>query len=266
MHTKRLFLGFLLLICTTIGITTLTANPRTNAQESLPVTIEPTLQAQLEATSQARIAEWEKTYKVRPIEALNSAYLIAADATVNPLIAAETLETQFGTRAVHSWDDFLALNDEKPFEAVFIHVSMADQVDSEWLSHAYRNEVFITGFNLREKQLAALIGDHCRKLPEQELLDFGDSDTAIHFIYSPKIHAIVDGEISVEVAQGATRDTIKAHLDEVELETCGKVDQKITEGYSIGFNTGVWRGRIITSDDIIKMMQQMTLIVPIEAD
>jgi hypothetical protein len=79
---------------------------------------------------------------------------------------------------VHTWEQFLALDNQQPFNIILIHHSMLQQVDLDWMSAAYRS-----GIDVRRSELGQLVGDRCLGKAERELLDHVDH-TFLYFTYN----------------------------------------------------------------------------------
>jgi hypothetical protein len=89
-------------------------------------------------------------------------YLIAegavgADNQFNP----ENLWKYGNITAAYTWDSLISLNASQPVEAVIIHESAKDMVDTTWLQAAYHNGVVMAGVNMFFNDLGTLIGNNC---------------------------------------------------------------------------------------------------------
>ncbi len=160
-----------------------TATPQKTPEfpEGRPVEQSPEmLQADLDMVATAH-ADFES----RSIFDYRIAYLIEADTDAgNEVVTAENVAETIGAVAIHTWEDFLTLNDEQPFQIILVHVSMLEAVDLEWIHHAYRHNVLIVGINVTNEQMQMLTGDFClREMnPHRKVSDFTGSFRA--YIYS----------------------------------------------------------------------------------
>lgn len=60
-----------------------------------------------------------------------------------------------------TWDEVIAFDAAAPLQAIVIHSSAIESVDSEWVHAAYRRGVIVAGVNLFLPELSALTGDNC---------------------------------------------------------------------------------------------------------
>lgn len=76
-------------------------------------------------------------------------YLVADPAALEQSrVSPARLEAVLGVRVATSWEDTLALNRQRPIEALLIHGSAIPLVNSDWLAEAYRKGVVIAAFNV----------------------------------------------------------------------------------------------------------------------
>jgi hypothetical protein len=120
------------------------------------------------------------------------------------VVAPEVFAEHFTLTAVYSWEDFLASEAQEPVEILFIHGSMADQVDTEWTREAYRRGVMIAGITLPFAQLRDIVGDFCVD-PPPDLLK-----------YVPHAAYLVEYTLRLEPEYESYRDAITTG----DLETC----------------------------------------------
>jgi hypothetical protein len=180
-HRQIALLSFLLCLLFVIGTTHIKFT--VSAVGEVPITLEPTLEAQLAATHRAEDAQWLQTYHSRSIFDFRIAYLIKGDANETETIVSQTnMQEALGAIPVQSWDEFIELNEQEPFHMVFIHSSMVDEVDKEWTRLAHRSGIFIIGINVRRQQLAEIIDDRCLKFGKKEYLDYVEN-TFLFFNY-----------------------------------------------------------------------------------
>lgn len=152
-------------------------------EEEVPVTLEPTLEAQIAATQAAQDAEWVANFASRTIFDFRLAYLITEDASIQgTVVSSENMREYLGAITIHSWDEFMELNNQQPFNMILIHASMVEIVDTAWMSTAYRNEIFIVGIDVRREQLGEIVGDKCHGGNGKETLDFVDHNY-LYFAY-----------------------------------------------------------------------------------
>jgi hypothetical protein len=168
------------------------------------VTLEPELDTKIAATQAAEDAAWVAAFEDRSIFDFRVAYLIS-EAAADTIVSAENMNEVIGAVPVYSWDAFITLHEQQPFHLVLIHRSMVGAVDKTWTADAYRNGIFIAGINLRQQQLADIVGDKCRKTKKKELLDYVDN-TYLLFVY----HVRLEDE--------SQRD----YVNRMELEECQK--------------------------------------------
>jgi hypothetical protein len=131
------------------------------------------------------IATAQAEFESRSISDYRTAYLIEADtAAGNEFITEENVMETIGAEGINTWEDFLILNEEHPFQIILVHVSMLDAVDLEWLHDAYRNNVIIVGINFTQEQMQILTGDACLKdmNPDRVVGDFTGS--FLTFVYT----------------------------------------------------------------------------------
>lgn len=180
------------------------------------MTPNPAERAQIEATSaayeQAFLAELAK----RDIFDFQVVYLIASTTPIAVMeMPPDLFVEKTGAHIVHTWEDFLKINEELPVQVIFLHVSMLDQVDVEWMHHAYRNKVMIYGIGTPGDALKEVIGDYCFKTPNQHVKDFDEMQRTwfIQFIYAVKFS---DAHTPEEIAH------YKPMVDQDRLVHCSK--------------------------------------------
>lgn len=163
----------------------------------------------IEATTQAVEAEWEQEYNSRNLLDFSVAYLIAPDATTSDsLISPQAFAELYGAQAVHSWDDFIAQDDLRPFQIILIHDSFYEQIDTLWTQQAYRNKVIIVGIAIQYEHLVEITGDHCLYNPNPQI----PYDTRwLYFAYSVKLED----------------ESYREYVNQQELEICD-------DDYSLG--------------------------------
>lgn len=205
------------------------------------VTLEPTLQAQISATHAAEDAILEAEFRSRTIFGFNIAYLIDQKAEgVAEIVSAPTLSEYFGSVAFSSWDDFVRANTESPFQMVFVHASMLETVDPAWFYDAYRSGIYIIGINVRERQLAKLVGDKCRT-SQGDLLDYFEN-TYIYLEYSALLE----------------KPEHRERVDKAFLEDCTRLDTFTEDMGSVYMATGSSRNTI---DDVTNLETLTTMLV-----
>jgi hypothetical protein len=168
----------------------------------------------------AAIATLEAEFLSRSILDYRIAYLVADDAEFrSEVITPENISTQMGAEVVNTWDEFLHLNEEQPFQIVLIHVSMLEQIDLEWTHNAYKNRVILVGINFDHEQMQEMTGDRCIKNmnPQIDINDY----TASFKIFTYTV--VADPEL------------LEA-IHHAELVACGDYDAR-------GATTGVRHGQ-----------------------
>ncbi len=169
MHVARWFAGLIGGCLMLAGLILTAAVVPITAQDATPLT--PTV----DPTYAAIYATYASALDGRDSHDLRIAYLVAADVPANSVVAPERMQAATGALAVHTWDDFIALNNAQPFQVIMIHASMLETVEAEWLATAYRDGIIIVGISLRAAQLAALLDDSCIRVKDTDLLDHVDN-------------------------------------------------------------------------------------------
>jgi hypothetical protein len=181
------------------------------AQETPPehpdgpaVTVPPEIQATSAAESQARYEE----FLSRSILNFRVAYLISEDEE-NPesLLSSNSIYNATGAVIVNSWEEFLQLNEEQPFQIILLHTSMFDAIDLEWTKNAYRNNVLLVGMNIDLPQMVEITGEVC--MGKRHETNFVDQEFYVYLTY------VASAEIPEELEL----------LHRATLETCTKVNK-----------------------------------------
>lgn len=180
------------------------------------------------------VATAHADFESRSIFDYRIAYLIAADTDPgNEVITAENMAETVGAEAVHTWEDFVTLNDEQPFQIILAHVSMLEAIDLEWMHHAYRQNVLVAGISVSREQMQALTGDFCLKEmnPHRKVSDFtGFLRVYIYSVYAvdeslyEAIHQAELIDCTGYDARGTTTGVIHGQT-ESELEEQWQMDQ-----------------------------------------
>ncbi len=151
------FSGFIVL---QLSNTDLTAQ-----DETPPPTLDPNSPEAIEAR-QAIYANFEE--HAAALSQINvfdyhTIYLIAPDTVPTESVASvERLESTLGVVPAYSWDDLLALDAQRPINALIVHESAFAMVNITWTQNAYRNRALpIVGINLYFDSMATLTGDNC---------------------------------------------------------------------------------------------------------
>jgi hypothetical protein len=84
-------------------------------------------------------------------------YLVNDPSVDTTTLSPSRLEAILGTHAVTSWEEVLSLDNVTPIDALIIHNSAISQVDSAWLSQAYRRGVVIAVFDVYASTLAEIL-------------------------------------------------------------------------------------------------------------
>jgi len=112
------------------------------------------------------------------------AYLVKQEAVLSDSVVSEVfLTTTIGAQPFHSWDEFVAQNDQLPFQIILIHDSFYDQVDTAFTQNAYRNQVIIIGIGMPFEHLVEIAGDKCQSNPNPHLAKDAD-ERILYFTYS----------------------------------------------------------------------------------
>ena len=89
----------------------------------------------------------------------NLVYLVTDDSDISSSPHyADVLQT-FGVQEINSMREVETYESALQIDAVFIHPSALDFVDTEWLQQAYANGVVIVAFNIPPEQFAHLVGN-----------------------------------------------------------------------------------------------------------
>jgi hypothetical protein len=167
------------------------------------------------------IATLQAEYNSQSIFDYHVAYLIKADTPpLNEITTPEKIAEKTGAQVVNTWDDFLKLNDEQPFQIVLVHISMYDTIDPEWMQTAYRNNVLPVGINFSHEQMVAMTGDKCLHNPNPHLKESDYTASFRYFLYSASLQ----------------NEQYREVVDKAELEDCN-------DDYKVG-PVGVFHGNV----------------------
>lgn len=229
MHVARWFAGLIGGCLMLAGLILTSAVVPVTAQDI--TTITPTV----DPTYAAIYATYAPALDGRDSHDLRIAYLIAGDVPADSVVAPEEMQAATGALAVHTWDDFIALNNTQPFQVIMIHASMLETVEAEWLATAYRDGIIIVGISLRAAQLAALVNDQCVQVNDTDLLDYVDN-TWVYFRYVIRIEDEANREL----------------LHRVNLEDCALKRSGILNGRGVFVLVhGTTRSTVYSQRDLI---------------
>jgi len=145
------------------------------------------------------------------------AYLVKQEAVLSDSVVSEVfLTTTIGAQPFHSWDEFVAQNDQLPFQLILIHDSFYDQVDTAFTQNAYRNQVIIIGIGMPFEHVVEVTGDRCQMNPNPQLKQEEAKDWVMYFTYSLVLedsrYREVVNEAAVEKCRG-NFDTGESFVD-----------------------------------------------------
>jgi hypothetical protein len=69
------------------------------------------------------------------------------------------LHRVIGAQAVDRWEDVLRMSDAQPIDALIVDVTMADEVDRNWLSASFADGLVLGTFNMTPEEIQDLTGN-----------------------------------------------------------------------------------------------------------
>jgi hypothetical protein len=138
------------------------------------------------------------------------AYLVK-DSVIAPDAAESerTLASVLGAQSFSTWDEFIAQNEQTPFQIILIHNSFYDQVDVEFTRHAYRHQVIIAGIGMAFEQMVEITGDKCQRNPNPHLKPEQTHNWMMYFTYS----VTLEEERYRPIVTEATLETCRENFD-----------------------------------------------------
>ncbi len=162
MHRSKFSTFFL---STFIVLLLATLIPSAQAQDPTPPpTIDPESPAAIELreASQRAIDIFTTLFSQTQITDYHIVYLVAPDVANIDMMQAYT-----GAQIASDWETVVQIDNARPIDALIVHASRADAVDTGWTQDAYQNRaVLLVAINRHFQTMAEWTGDNCSQATE----------------------------------------------------------------------------------------------------
>ncbi len=89
------------------------------------------------------------------------AYIVDETSIIADRVSPARLEAATSAQVARSWREVLALDAQRPLDALIIHASASSLVDRAWIADAYHRGVVIAVFDIPATELGQWIGNPC---------------------------------------------------------------------------------------------------------
>ena len=175
MHRSKFSTFFL---STFIVLLLATLIPSAQAQDPTPPpTVDPESPAAIELREavQQLLDDYAARFALARISEYNIVYFVAPD-----VANIDTMQAYTGAQIASDWETVMQIDNARPIDALIVHASRADAVDTGWTQDAYQNRaVVMVAVNRYFQTLGQWTGSHCQRTFEVIVPPF-DGDYFIH--------------------------------------------------------------------------------------